>query len=125
MLQPLWFRFIRLRFGKRPGARLGASARRPAHGALIGWLTLRLDGAGLLNVVQTDDQSRPIRQVATEAIEPMGSIGRIARRASAILVTTVADSWQVSSADCTCAGSGIEHRDSGRSIPFKIWTDFA
>ena len=94
-------------------------------GALIGWLTLRLDGAGLLNVVQTDDQSRPIRQVATEAIEPMGSIDRIARRASAILVTTVADSWQVSSADCTCAWSRIEHRDSGRSIPFRIWTDFA
>ncbi len=45
----------------------------------------------------------------------------IARRASAILVTTVA----VSSADCTCAWSRIEHRDSGRSISFRIWTDFA
>jgi hypothetical protein len=97
----------------------------PLTGALIGWLTLRPDGAGLLNIVQTDDQSRPIRQVATETIESMGSIDRLARRASAVLVTTAADSWQVSSADCTCAWSRIEHRDSGRSIPFRIWTDFA
>jgi hypothetical protein len=88
-------------------------------------LTLRPDGGGLLNVVQIDAQSRLIRQVATEAIKPMGSIDKIARRASAILVTTVADSWQVSSADCTCAWGRIEHRHSGQLIPFRIWTDFA
>ena len=97
----------------------------PLTGALIGWLTLRPDGGGLLSVVQTDAQSRPIRQVATEAIDPMGSIDKIARRASAILVRTVADSWQVSSADCTCAWGRIEHRHSGQLIPFRIWTDFA
>ena len=97
----------------------------PLTGALIGWLTLRPDGGGLLNVVQTDAQSRPIRQVATEAIEPMGSIDKITRRASAIVVTTVANSWQVSSADCTCAWGRIEHRHSGKLISFGMWIDFA
>ncbi len=96
----------------------------PLTGALIGWLNVRPDGSGLIDIVQTDGQWRAVRPVATETIAPMGSIERMARRASAVLSETVARSWQLPVVDCTIAWSRIEHRPSGRSIPFRIWTDF-
>ena len=109
------------------GVEAPASARPSALPltAIVGWLTVRSDGSGVMHIVQTDAQSHPARKVATELIDPTSSVATTARRAGAILLAIVAQSWAVSPTDCTCSGSRIEHRPSGRSIPFRIWADFA
>src|ERR1700761_8469639 len=73
----------------------------PLTGALIGWLKLQANGAALMTIIEVDDQSHPKRLVATQAMQPMGSIVTTARRASDILATTVAESWQVALTECT------------------------
>jgi hypothetical protein len=97
----------------------------PLTGSLAGWLAIAPDGSGQLILVQIDAQSRPGQHVAVKIIPPMTSIASTARQASAAVVGIVASSWGVSSADCICEWGGIEHRQSGRSISFMIWTDFA
>jgi hypothetical protein len=111
------------------GAELASAPPRagsvPLTGTLVGWLAIAPDGSGQLTLVQIDAQSRPGPQVAVETIQPTTSIAGTARQASAAVVGTVASSWGVSAADCICEWGRIEHRQSGRSIPFMIWTDFA
>jgi hypothetical protein len=97
----------------------------PLTGSLAGWLAIAPDGSGQFTLVQIDAQSRPGQQVAVETIPPMTSIAGAARRANAAVVGIVASSWGVSGADCICEWGRIEHRQSGRSISFMIWTDFA
>jgi hypothetical protein len=110
------------------GAELASASPRagsvPLTGTLAGWLAIAPDGSGQLTLVQIDAQSRPGPQVAVETIQPTTSIAGTARQASAAVVGTVASSWGVSAADCNCEWGRIEHRQSGRSIPFMIWTDF-
>lgn len=111
------------------GAELASAPPRaglvPLTGTLVGWLAIAPDGSGQFTLVQIDAQSRPGPQVAVERIQPTTSIAGTARQASAAVVSTVASSWGVSAADCICEWGRIEHRQSGRSIPFMIWTDFA
>ncbi len=96
----------------------------PLTGALVGWLVMAPDGGGRIGLFDVDAESGPARQVAMEAIVPMSSVAGAARQATAVAVRAAAASWGVPAEDCTCGWGRIEHRSSGRSIPFKIWTDF-
>jgi hypothetical protein len=111
------------------GVELASASQRagslPLTGSVAGWLAIAPDGSGQLTLVQMDAQSRPGPQVAVETIPPMTSIAGTARRASAAVVGIVASSWGVSAVDCICGWGRIEHCQSGRSISFTIWTDFA
>ena len=109
----------------RPAAASSQVDAPPLTGALAGWLVLRSDGAGHIDLVQLDEQSRPMQKVATETILPMTSVAAAARQANAVAMKVVAASWNVSVHECTCVWGRIEHRTSGRSISFNIWTDFA
>ena len=93
--------------------------------AVVGWLVVSPNGGAQGKFFQVDAQFRPVRQLAVEAIQSMTSIADAALQASTAVVRIVATSWEVSAADCTCGWGRIEHRQSGRSIRFTIWTDFA
>ncbi len=110
--------------GTEPASASSPAGAAPLTGALVGWLVVAPDGGGQVNLLQVDAQSHPVRQVAVEAIQSMTSIAGAARQASAAVLRYVATSWQVSATDCTCGWGRIEHRQSGRSVRFTIWTDF-
>lgn len=97
----------------------------PMTGALIGWLVIQPDNSGRLNLIETHKQPGIVQRVAVEVIEPSASLEIAARRASAAVIKFVAGSWGVQQADCSCEWGRISHSQSGRSIPFKVWTDFA
>jgi hypothetical protein len=97
----------------------------PLTGVLVGWLVIAPDGGGQITLLQVDAESRPVRQIAVGAIQPTTSIAGAARQASTAVLRFAATSWQVLDTDCNCGWGRIEHRQSGRSIPFAIWTDFA
>jgi hypothetical protein len=96
----------------------------PLTGPLAGWLVVTSEGGGQLTLFEIGAQSRPVRQVGVEIIPPLISVAAMARQASAAAVKVVAASWRVPAADCNCRWGRIEHRQSGRSIPFTTWTDF-
>ena len=103
----------------------GEAGTEPLTGALVGWLVIQPDGAGHLNLVEFDTQSGSARQVAAEVIRHAPSLAIAAQRASDAAISVVARSWMVQPTDCSCEWGRIEHLQSKRSIPFKIWTDFA
>jgi hypothetical protein len=106
------------------GASQGASSA-PLIQPLAGWLLVTSEGEGRLTLMEVDAQARPARLLAFETIPVLTSIAGTARHASAAVVKIVAQSWKVSAADCTCRFGRIEHYQTGRSVPFAIWTDFA
>jgi len=97
----------------------------PLAGPLVGWVVIRADGGGRIDLVELDAESRPARQVATETIAPATSLAAAARQARTATIRTVAASWRVPEGDCACGWGRIDHAASGRTIPFTIWTDFA
>ena len=97
----------------------------PLTGALVGWLVIQPDGAGQLNLVEIDTQSASARQVAAERLRPVSSLSIAGRQANAAAVKVVAEAWKVPPTECSCEWGRIEHLQSGRSIPFKVWTGFA
>jgi hypothetical protein len=99
--------------------------RVPLAGPLVGWVVIQPDGGGRIDLVELDAESRPARQVATEALMPATSLAAAARQARVTAIRTVAASWQVPEGDCACEWGRIGHAASGRTIPFAIWTDFA
>jgi len=107
-----------------PGPDGRATDAPPLVGPLVGWLVIQADG-GRIDLIELDAESRPARQVASEAIEPVTSLATAAHQARMAAIRTVAASWQVPERDCTCGWGRIDHAASGRTIPFAIWTDFA
>jgi hypothetical protein len=97
----------------------------PATGALVGRLVLAPDGGGRIDIFALDATSHPVRQLGSATILPVTSVAGTAHQANNVVVRTIAASWQVRAEDCVCEQGRIEHRLSGRSIPFRIWTDFA
>jgi hypothetical protein len=97
----------------------------PLTQPLAGWLVVAPAGGGHFTLTELDAQSGPARVLAVQTIPAQTSVAATARQASAAIVKIVAESWQVSAADCTCGQRRIEHRPSGRSVPFAMWTDFS
>ena len=98
---------------------------RPVTGPLIGWLLVTPDGAGRLTLIELDACSRPVRQAAVEAVRSAASLTGAARHANDAALRWVAASWDVPVTDCAGGRGWIEHRRSGRCVPFALWTDFA
>jgi hypothetical protein len=65
-----------------------------------------------------------VRQLTTVAGGSATSVAGAIRNANNEVLKTVASFWNVSSKGCTLVHSGIRHRDSGKIVPFSIWTDF-
>ena len=99
----------------------GAAA---VKGALVGWLVVAPDGGGQIRLVELDALSRPARYLATETIAPATSLAGASRQAGVAAVRCAAGVWNVPVEECVCGWGRIEHRLSGRSVPFSIWTDF-
>ena len=102
--------------GARPALELG--------GPLVGWVVLDLDRGGLVQLVEIDPSSKPVRTIATEALPLMPPASAV-RRAHMLAVRTVAASWGVRPETCLVAPRRIAHPASGRSIGYAVWTDFA
>jgi hypothetical protein len=99
----------------------GASA---FNGPLVGWLVISPDGGSRLSIFEIDARSAPVRQLTTVAGGSAASVAGAVRDANNEVLKTVASLWNVSAENCTLVHSGIRHRDSGKVMPFSIWTDF-
>jgi hypothetical protein len=97
----------------------------PLTGAVLGWLAIGPDGGGRISVLEVSANAREPREMALEAVVPGTSLAASARQATGAVTRAVAAAWKVSPGDCVCNWGRIDHPASGRSIPFKIWTDFA
>ena len=100
----------------------------PLSGMLAGWLVIEPDHGAAVRLVQLDEASRPVRQIAAAdvALAEVGTpLQQLCQRAHAVALEAVARSWSVPAAECAVSRGRIAHEGRGQAIGYTLWVDVA